>query len=144
MNLRHKSFSHKKHKQQPHSKTSVNTTRKTGVGIWNGKRKVVGIRVDETLYLAFKPIAQHVFGSVCRPIEAFMASVIAMAEDGVNFGNTLKIEGGLHVERNLKPRRSLVVDRELGNFYNGNMWDRVDGPFNDNGHGVGCKCRVCR
>jgi len=97
-------------KQTHDSITKVNPFRKHGVGIWKGNRKVVGIRIDEDLYLAFKPVAKRVFGSVCRPVEAFMASVIAMAKTGVNFGNTITIEGGLHVERNLRPRRRLVVD----------------------------------
>jgi len=91
------------------SATEVNPPRNHGVGLWQGRRKVVGIRVDEKLYSAFKPVAQRVFGSVCRPIEAFMASVIAIAESGVNFGETVRIEN-LHIERNLRSRRKLAID----------------------------------
>jgi len=92
------------------SKTNVNT----GFGVWGNRRKVVGIRVDEELYNRFKPVAKRVFGSVCNPIECFMASVIAMAETHVNFGNTVEI-GKLVIERNLRARRHMVVDE----FYEG-------------------------
>lgn len=105
----HKSFfQHKKNKQitLDGSQTNVN------FGVWGGARKVVGIRIDENLYKAFKPVARRVFGSVCRPIEAFMASVLTMqAEGNVNFGNTVEI-GKLVIERNLRSRRRLVVEEE--------------------------------
>lgn len=88
------------------SQTNVN------FGVWSGRRVVVGIRCDEKLYAAFKPVARRVFGSVCNPIESFMASVIGLANtDNVNFGNTVEI-GKLVIERNLRSRRKLVVEEE--------------------------------
>jgi len=87
--------------------------RKHGTGIWGGRREVTSIRLDTDLYHAFKPVAMHYFGSVCRPMECFMASVLGLAKEGVSFSNTITIEGGLHVERNLRPRRKLVVDESI-------------------------------
>jgi len=75
-----------------------------------GRRRVVGIRIDENLYRRFKPIAQAYFGSVCRPIEAFMASIIAISEMGVNFGNTIEVKE-IRIERNIRARRALVVEK---------------------------------
>jgi len=91
------------------SATEVNPCRSHGVGVWNNRRVVIGVRVDEELYSAFKPVAKRYFGSVCRAIEAYMASVLAVANEGVNFGETVRIEN-LHVERNLRPRRKLDAD----------------------------------
>jgi len=89
-----------------YSHTKVNS----GFGVWGNRRVVVGIRVDEKLYEAFKPVAKQVFGSVCRPIEAFMASIIATAQTEVNFGQTIEIKE-IRIERNLRARRALVVDK---------------------------------
>jgi len=80
--------------------------------LFSGRRKVVGIRIDENLYSAFKPIAKRVFGSVCRPIESFMASVVALDNVGANFGNTIKVHE-IKIERNLRARRRLVVEEEI-------------------------------
>jgi len=90
--------------------TGVNPTRSHGVGLWGNKRVVIGIRVDEGLYNAFKPVAKRVFGSVCSPFETFMATVLASNELGVNFGNTVEI-GTVIIERNLRERRKLLVKR---------------------------------
>ncbi|MDH5770782.1 MAG: hypothetical protein OEZ25_05815 [Candidatus Bathyarchaeota archaeon] len=110
-----KSFAQPKAKttktKQP-SKTNVNPKRGHGVGCWNGRRKLVGIRVDENLYKAFKPVAKRVFGSVCRPIEAYMVSVLTLQQKGVNFGNTIRIEKQI-IERNLRPRRKLEYTSEV-------------------------------
>jgi hypothetical protein len=103
----------KKPKQnKQHIQTNVNPERPHGVGCWNGRRKLVGIRVDEDLYKAFKPVAKRVFGSVCRPIESFMVSILALQESGVNFGSTIKIEKQI-IERNLRPRRKLEYEVEV-------------------------------
>lgn len=118
--------------------TVVNRKPRHGVGVWGNRRVVAGVRVDEGLYLAFKPIAKRVFGSTCRAVEAFMAAVVACNNNAVNFGNSVEINEVI-IERNLRARRSLVV----GNFFDGLLWKTVDAPFNENGHGVGCKCVVC-
>lgn len=98
------------------SLTGVNPLRTHGFGVWGGKRVVVGVRVDERLYEAFKPVAKLVFGSVCRPVEAFMAAVVASNQTqqltsklGVNPSNTVEI-GKLVIERNVRSRRRLVVE----------------------------------
>jgi len=93
-----------------HSITGVNPVRSHGIGLWGNRRVVVGIRVDEGLYNAFKPVAKRVFGSVCNPLEAFMAAVLATAQSGVNFGNTVEV-GTIVIERNLRERRRLVVEK---------------------------------
>ena len=87
----------------------VTKANRHGVGVWGNPRKVISIRVDSGLYKAFKPIAKAFFGSVCRPIEAFMASIITCNNKEVSFGNTIKIEK-LHIERNFKPRRKLKYE----------------------------------
>ncbi len=127
-----------KNSAKQHSQTKVSYPSK----LYCGRRKVVGIRVDENLYNEFKPVAKRVFGSVCRPIEGFMASVVALDRMGANFGNTIEVHE-IKIERNLRARRGLPVEGGLGNFYDGDMWHRVDAPFNENNHGVGCRCRVC-
>jgi len=134
--------------------TGVNPSRSHGVGVWGNRRIVVGIRVDEGLYSAFKPIAQGVFGSVCSPIEAFMASIVAAHGEGVNFGKTIEI-GKIVIERNLRARRRLVVEEEVEvvdrkpNFYDSRfgVWEHRDvdlSQLNEHGHVVGCGCMLCR
>lgn len=91
------------------SVTGVNPIRTHGLGVWGGRRVVVGVRVDEKLYKAFKPVAMLFFGSVCRPIEAFMASVISAQKVGVNPKMTMEI-GKLVIERNIRSRRKLLVE----------------------------------
>jgi len=81
-------------------------------GLWNGPRKNVGIKIDVGLYKAFKPIAQARFGSVCCAVEGFMAGIVgAVHNSKVSMGNTVTIDGGMHVHRTgLKERRKYVVD----------------------------------
>jgi len=93
-------------KNNADSSTKVSTSSQ----LFCGRRKVVGIRVDENLYLAFKPVAMRVFGSVCRPVESFMATIVALDRHPANFGNTVEV-GTIVIERNLRERRRLVVDR---------------------------------
>jgi hypothetical protein len=73
---------------------------------------VVGVRVDESLYLAFKPVAMRIFGSVCHPIESFMATIVALDKHPANFGNTIAVEK-IVIERNLRERRRLVVEKDM-------------------------------
>ena len=89
-----------------YSSTKVNT----GFGVWGNKRIVVGIRIDEKLYKAFKPVAKRVFGSTCRAIEAYMVSILATQKADVNICSTVKIEK-IVIERNLRARRALVVEK---------------------------------
>lgn len=97
--------------------TGVNPKRNHGVGVWGGPRTVVGIRVDEKLYSAFKPFAQRVFGSVCLPVECFMAALlitfVEAEKQGVNPGKTVKIDvGKILIQRNLRGRRALEFKEE--------------------------------
>lgn len=100
-------------KQIPNTPLVYDTTKVSySKSLFSGRRKVIGIRIDENLYLAFKPIAKRVFGSVCRPIESFMASVVALDQTGANFGNTIQVHE-IKIERNLRTRRQLVVEEEV-------------------------------
>jgi len=97
----------KNHNQTHDSITGVNPKRTHGFGLWGNERVVVGIRVDKELYLRFKSVSKRVFGSVCNPIESFMAAVVGLAENGVNPSNTVRI-GRVVIERNLRERRKQV------------------------------------
>lgn len=80
--------------------------------VFTGVRKTFGFKCDTGLAEAFKPVAKHYFGSICRPLECFMIAVLALQKEQVNFGETVKIEN-LHIERNLRSRRRLVIDEEI-------------------------------
>jgi len=77
--------------------------------VLSGVRKTFGFKCDTGLAEAFKPVAKRYFGSICRPLECFMIAVLALQKEQVNFGETIRIEN-LNVERNLRPRRKLVVN----------------------------------
>jgi hypothetical protein len=75
--------------------------------VYNGKRNVACIRVDETLYNAFKEVAKRKYGSVCKPVEAFMAGVVALDKlPNVSLCNTVEIKQIVH--RNLGHERRNV------------------------------------
>jgi hypothetical protein len=93
--------------------TGVNPKRTHGFGLWGNERVVVGVRVDKELYLRFKSVSKRVFGSVCNPIESFMAAVVGLAESGVNPSNTVRI-GKIVIERNLRERRKQGVGDLVG------------------------------
>ena len=80
--------------------------------VLSGIRKTFGFKCDTGLKEAFKPVAKQYFGSICRPLECFMLAVLAIQKEQVNFGQTVKIEN-LHIERNLRSRRRMVVDEEI-------------------------------
>ena len=65
-----------KQTQFNHSITGVSPCRTHGVGIWNGRRITVGIRIDENLYKAVKPVLIRYFGSVCAAIEPYLATIL--------------------------------------------------------------------
>jgi len=96
--------------------TGVHPKRTHGFGLWNNERKPHTIRIDDKLFKTFKPVAIANYGSVCRPIEAFMASVISThptAEElRVHPSNTIEI-GKLVIERNVRARRALVEETEV-------------------------------
>lgn len=96
-----------------------------GFGCWGNPRVVMGIRVDSELKKQFTAVSKRIFGSTCNPIESFMATIVACAETGVNFGRTVEI-GKIIIERNLRPRRNLEAD--------GDVSDAVT---------VGCTVRGC-
>jgi hypothetical protein len=80
--------------------------------VLSGVRKTFGFKCDTGLAEAFKPVAKRYFGSVCRPLECFMLAVLGLQKEQVNFGQTVRIEN-LHIERNLRSRRKLVVEEEV-------------------------------
>ena len=85
--------------------SSVNFPRKL---VYDGGRNVVSIRVDKTLYLAFKIVAKRRFGSVCKPIEAFMAGVITLDKlPEAYLRNTVVLNQT--IERNLTRERRNVT-----------------------------------
>jgi hypothetical protein len=104
---KHKKSSQPK-QQNDDSVTGVNPCRSHGFGIWGNRRVVMGVRVDEELKKQFISVSKRVFGSVCNPVESFMATVVACAKDGVNFGQTIDI-GKIIIERNLRSRRKLEI-----------------------------------
>jgi hypothetical protein len=79
------------------SYTEVNT-------VFSGPRVVFGVRVNKKLKEQFVEVAKREFGSVCRPLEAFMAAVLAVTPLKVNSSKTINIEK-IVIERNLRPRR---------------------------------------
>lgn len=131
-------------KTKPDSKTEVYT-------VFSGRRVVFSFRCSEELKKAFIPVAKQYFGSVCRPFEAMMATILTAVNENVNFGHTVKIEK-LVVERNLRPRRYAGASRDPrympeANMYDPKLLDWVyveDAVLNDQGHAVGCGCSVCR
>lgn len=101
-----------KTKQSNDSSTKVHFSEKGAYKYFKGKREPISIRINRGLYSRFKPVAQRVFGSVCRAVEIYMVTIIETAETGVHFSNTeqpINIER-IVIERNLRPRRKLAVD----------------------------------
>jgi len=106
-------------KKQDDSVTKVNFSESAAFKYMTGERDTVGFKSDLGLYAGFKPLAKRVYGSVCHAFEIYMVAVIEAVENGVNFSNTVKpinIEK-IVIERNLRPRRKLEVEGELGRCY---------------------------
>lgn len=104
-----------KAKQSNDSSTKVHFSEKGAYKYVKGKREPISIRINRGLYSRFKPVAQRVFGSVCRAVEIYMVTIIETAETGVHFSNTeqpINIEK-IVIERNLRPRRKLVSEGEV-------------------------------
>jgi len=109
---------------QLHNKTNTATnTNFAKTGLWGGPRKNVGIKIDMNLYKAFKPIAQARYGSVCACMEGLMAGIVgAVHNSKVSMGNSIRIDGGMHVHRlGLKERRR--IDPTL--FEESKLRDRI-------------------
>jgi len=81
--------------------------------VFSGVRKPIGVRVDTGLYSAVKPVLLAKYGSICRPIEAFLVAHLAIAVDPASTSNTVKIEN-LWIQRNLRSRRKLAVKEGFG------------------------------
>lgn len=95
--------------------TGVNPVRTHGFGLYNGRRVVWSVRVDEKLLKQAKQVMRGKFGSDCRAVESWLAGLVATSKGdqlrGVYPSNTVTI-GELHIERNLRSRRKLVVEEE--------------------------------
>jgi len=78
--------------------------------LFSGVRKPRGFRVDTGLWTAFKSVAKAKSGSICSAIEPMLIAYLGLADKEVHFGNTVRIEH-LHIERNLRERRHLVVEK---------------------------------
>jgi len=95
---------------------------------WNGgKRLSISIRQNEKLYKEFKPLAQRLYGSVCKAIEAFEASVVLANDQKVHFSHTLANVkpiniGKIVIERNLsRERRNLEIEPNVDALTGNNM-----------------------
>lgn len=100
-------------KLKPTNSTQANdsvTTVNYPQSVFSGVRKTVGFKCDTGLYAAFKPVAKHYFGSVCKPLECFMIAVLALQKEHINFGTTVVIQN-LNITRDLRTRRKLVADK---------------------------------
>lgn len=79
---------------------------------WKGENRVVkGIRVNSELYNEFKQVSKQLYGSTCRAVESYMASLVLSARQKVNFSSTqqpININK-IVIERNLRPRRKLEI-----------------------------------
>lgn len=89
---------------------------KTGLSYRSENREVVSFRANKELYSDFKPLAKALYGSTCRAFESFMASIVVIDHQKVNFSHTtlanpISIEN-IVIERNLRPRRKLEVLEE--------------------------------
>jgi len=92
--------------------TGVNPIRSHGLGVYRGRRRVWGVRVDEKLLKQAKPLIRAQYGSDCRAVESFLAGVVATHSGkqlvGVNPSHTSI--GVIKIERNLRSRRKLEVE----------------------------------
>ena len=95
--------------------TGVNPIRTHGMEIWGNPREVMSIRVDSKLKPEATKALKAIFGSTCRGVESYLASIVAMYHnreiDGVYPSNTLSI-CKIVIERNLRSRRKLLVPVE--------------------------------
>lgn len=115
-----------KAKQHNDSNTKVHFSDYVNERWKHAKREPRTIRQNDKLYSEFKPIAQRLYGSVCRAIESFEAAVVIATEQKVHFSNTerpINIER-IVIERNLRSRRKLELaedDEELRCHYCSNV-----------------------
>jgi hypothetical protein len=102
---------HKQKQLRIDSMTGVNPKHTHGLGIWGNERKVWSCRCDEKLGKAFNRVAMAKFGSICNPVESFMATIIGAYKTeqirGVNPSLTIDI-GEIKIERNLRERRKMT------------------------------------
>lgn len=82
---------------------------------WKSDKRVPAtVRVNKKLYLEFKQVSKALYGSTCRAVEAFMAVTVLSARQKAFFSHTVSQPvpihiGEIHIERNLRPRRSLPL-----------------------------------
>ena len=103
---------HNKNKQlRIDSMTGVDPVHTHGLGLWNNPRKTWSCRCDEKLAEAFSCVAIAKFGSICNPIECFMAAIVGAYKveqmRGVNPSITVNV-GVMKIERNLRERRKMT------------------------------------
>ena len=96
------------------SMTGVDPTHTHGLGCWGNPRIVFSVRVDSKLVKQFNLASQALFGSTCNAVESYMAGIVGCYQNqklvGVNPSSTVSI-GEIKIERNLRERRKVVVDR---------------------------------
>ena len=101
-------------KQPNDSTTKVYFSKNAAARYFSNRRVVCSFRCDEGLWNEAKPVLKRTYGSICRGIEIYLTNFIEATQHGVYFSST---EKPLHIERvvierNLRPRRKLEVDRE--------------------------------
>jgi hypothetical protein len=96
---------------EPYSITNVHFSEFVSQRWKSDKRVPITVRINLELYKQFKRYAKAKYGSVCRPVEYWMAVELLTDSEKVHFCNTEKpiSIGQIVIERNLRPRRNLEI-----------------------------------
>ena len=135
---------------QPDSITDVNI-------VWDGSRSVHSFRCNDKLWEAFVSEVKARGDSVCHYIEPMLTAFLIALKPNVYNRNTLKKNSvpnvnvtikNFHVQRVVQRHRRITLKDELEpNMYDSKLFTWVyvpDAVLNDNGHVVGCVCKICR
>jgi hypothetical protein len=127
----------------------------TKVYFSHNPREVVSFRCQKELWEAFKLQTKQEGSSVCEVLEALIKAYLGMEK--VNFSSKRKspiVIKEFNLIREVKrPRRYPKVSEDDGmdgevDFYDPKFGDWIKKPssdgVNENGHGLGCGCLMCR
>jgi len=113
-------------------------------------RKSCSFKGNRELWKAFVSYSKLNYGSVCHILEPL---ILAILQSKVVHSRTMEAEKtpivieNLNVQRVVKRHRRVRIEYELQeNFYDpGKGWLAIETTqLNENGHAVGCACKVCR
>lgn len=113
----------------------------------HGERDVISIRCKPEVKEAFTRFCEANGLSTCHIFEALTtAFLVGMKQkiDWVNQSPTINLTLVREVKRLRRVGREYDVE---GNFYDPKLciWDYVpDAVLNENGHAIGCGCKICR